>query len=319
MTMEGPVDFERWKLFMLVEELGSLSKAAAVLNRPQPVVSRHINALETQCGCKLFYRTGRGVALTEVGEAILPRVRAMIDESEKIMFDIKGQAGVPVGRVSVGLLPSVRIAAEFARQVKEKFPAIDLHLTEASGGQLAEQVATGRIDLAFVLREPGAVGPTEEALLRLPLCLAGPAGDPLTSQTEIEFKAIANLPLIMAKPPNALRMLVENLGRKLEVPLSFSTQVDPLTMQRALVESGMGYTVTSRMAVREEVAAGTLTAATLTDPSIELVLVMVRSNQRPATLAIRKVARLLSDLVRRLPEQHKTDPSPAYVPIAQPD
>jgi DNA-binding transcriptional LysR family regulator len=313
------VDFERWKLFLLVEELGSLSKAAAVLNRPQPVVSRHINALETQCGCSLFYRTGRGVALTEVGEAILPRVRAMIMESEKIMLDIKGQAGVPVGRVSVGLLPSVRIAAELARLVKEQFPAVDLHLTEASGGHLAEQVATGRIDLAFVLREPGTVGATEEALLRLPLCLAGPAGDPLTSQSSVRFRQVADLPLIMAKPPNALRMLVENLGRKNDVPLTFSTQVDPLSMQRALVASGMGYTITSRMAVREEVASGAITAATLTEPSIEMVLVMVRSNQRPATLAIRKVARLLSDLVRRLPEQHKSDAAPAYVSIAQPD
>ncbi|MGE4432165.1 MAG: LysR family transcriptional regulator [Sphingobium sp.] len=309
------MDFERWKLFLLVNEMGSLSKAAVVLNRPQPIISRHINALETQCGCNLFYRTGRGVALTEVGEAMLPRVQAMISEAEQIMLDIRGQAGVPVGRVSVGMLPSLRISAEFVAQARELYPEVELHLTEASGGQLAEQVATGRIDLAFVLREPGTVTSTEEALVRLPMCLAGPAGDPVSGRDHAPFAALAGLPLIMAKPPNALRMLVEVTARKLEVPLTFSTQVDPLTTQKALVCAGMGWTVTSRMAVREEVMAGRMTAASIVDPNMDLLLVLVRSNQRPATLAIRKIARLLCDIARKLPEVHRADPVPAYLPI----
>lgn len=310
------MDFERWKLFLLVSEMGSLSKAAVMLNRPQPVISRHINALEGQCGCSLFYRTGRGVALTEVGQSILPRVQAMIAESEQIMLDIKGQAGVPVGRVSVGLLPSVRIASDFVRMAAAQFPGIELHLTEAAGGQLAEQVATGRIDLALVLRESGTVTSTEEALLRLPMCLAGPAGDPLASAETVPLKAVEGLPLIMAKPPNALRMLVEHTARKADVSLTFGTQVDPLTMQKALIANGLGWIITSRMAVRDEVERGELAAADIVEPRMELLLVLVRSNQRPATLAIRKIARLLSDLVRQLPEKHAADHRPAYLPVA---
>ena len=311
------MDFEHWKLFVLVSEVGSLSKAAVILNRrPQPVISRHITALEAQCGCSLFYRTGRGVALTEAGQSILPRVRAMIAESEQILLDVRGQAGVPVGRVSVGLLPSVRIATDLVKTVSEQFPEIDLHLTEATGGQLAEQVATGRIDLALVLREPGAVAATEEALLRLPMCLAGPPNDPLAGAGKAPLRAIANLPLIMARPPNPVRMLVEHAARKADIPLTFSTQVDPLATQKLLVAAGMGWTVTTRMSVRAEVASGELTAAEIEDPTIEMLLVLVRSNQRPATLAIRKVAQLLSDMIRRLPDTHRADPSPAYIPVS---
>lgn len=307
------MDFERWKLFLLVSEMGSLSKAAAVMNRPQPVISRNINCLEEQCGCSLFYRTGRGVALTEVGQNILPRIRALLAEAEQFMLDVRGQAGVPVGSVSVGLLPSLRIAPQIAMAVSEQMPGVDLHLTEASGGQLAEFVATGRVDLGFVLREPGTVGPTEEALLRLPLCLAGPADDPLTNRQSVTLDDIADLPLIMAKPPNALRMFLETAARRRDVRLKFSTQVDPLPMQRALVASGMGYTVTSRMAVREEIEEGELSAANIVDPQMELLLVLVRSSQRPATLAIRRVAALMADTVRKLPAQHRADATPAYL------
>lgn len=312
------LDLERWKLFLLVSEMGSLSKAATVLNRPQPVISRHINALETECGCNLFYRTGRGVVLSEVGQAIQPRVQAMIAEFDQIMRDIKGQAGVPMGRVSVGLLPSVRIATDLVRAALEQFPGIDLHLTEASGGQLAEQVAVGRIDLALVLREQGTVLPTEEALLTLPMCVVGPANDPVTSRRSVPLAELSTLPLIMAKPPNAVRMLVEQIARKAEVQLRFATQVDPPATQRQLVAAGFGYSITTRMSVRDEVANGVLSAATISDPPMDMVLVLVRSNQRPATLAIRKIARLLSDLIRQLPEKYAGDDVPAYLSFETP-
>jgi DNA-binding transcriptional LysR family regulator len=64
----------RWLVFVRVAALGSLSKAAAVLDVPQSIVSRNVALLERECGERLFRRTGRGVVLTELGEQLLPRV-----------------------------------------------------------------------------------------------------------------------------------------------------------------------------------------------------------------------------------------------------
>src|SRR5207253_8933108 len=54
----------RWTLFVRVVAAGSLSKAAVLLDMPQSMVSRNIALLESQCGERLFHRTGRGVVLT---------------------------------------------------------------------------------------------------------------------------------------------------------------------------------------------------------------------------------------------------------------
>jgi hypothetical protein len=69
------------------------------------------------------------------------------------------------------------------------------------------------------------------------------------------------------------------------------------------------------MSVREDVMAGLLSAAEITEPKMDMTLVLVRSNQRPATLAIRKIARLLSDLIRQLPVLHASDQMASYLPI----
>ena len=57
---------------MAIGELGSLTRAALFLDSNQSLLSRQLNALERECGARLFNRTGRGVELSEVGAAPVP-------------------------------------------------------------------------------------------------------------------------------------------------------------------------------------------------------------------------------------------------------
>jgi LysR family transcriptional regulator, nitrogen assimilation regulatory protein len=266
-------------------------------DRPQSVLSRQMTALEEACGCELFHRTGRGVVPTEIGAAILPRIRALIAEAEDIMLTIRSRAGVPAGRVAIGLLPSIDIAAELVSAVEEKFPEVQLHLTQGSTGQLAEAVSTGRVDLAMLLRDPGGVGPTEETLRTMPIHLVGPKGDPLTAGETVPAKALDGLKLIMARAPNAFRLHIEQIARKLGATPHFATEVDTLVMQKSLVAAGHGWTVTTELGARDTLA-GLLQSARIVDPPIELPLVLVTTTQRPTTLAMRRVSELLRKLVR---------------------
>src|SRR6185503_14952245 len=96
----------KWTLFLKVAELGSLTHAAAVLDVPQSAISRQIGALERECGSRLFRRTGRGVVLTDFGQQIFPRVKAIVAQADQLSDDIHTSGGQPLGDVRVGLLPS---------------------------------------------------------------------------------------------------------------------------------------------------------------------------------------------------------------------
>ena len=101
------MDLDRLKIFVQVAELGSLSKAASVTGVPQSAISRKITALEQDCSGRLFHRTGRGVTLTEFGQRVLPRIKALIDDAQQLSDDLKSSAGVPAGTVRIGFLPSL--------------------------------------------------------------------------------------------------------------------------------------------------------------------------------------------------------------------
>ncbi len=87
--LELASDLTVWRSFLAIAELGSLTRAALFLDSNQSLLSRQINALERQCGCRLFTRTGRGVELSETGARILEPVRALLHGAQQLEADIR--------------------------------------------------------------------------------------------------------------------------------------------------------------------------------------------------------------------------------------
>src|SRR5688500_17208776 len=96
----------KWRVFVRVAELGSITRAAVALDTHQSAISLHIGALEQECGGRLFHRTGRGVTLTELGQRVLPRIQTLLAEAERFSEDILTKGRIPQGEVKVGVVSS---------------------------------------------------------------------------------------------------------------------------------------------------------------------------------------------------------------------
>src|SRR6185295_5803920 len=90
-------DLQKWRSFVAVGELGSLTRAALFLDTSQSFLSRQVNALERECGARLFNRTGRGVELSDVGERLLPQVKELLERARSLEQDIRADLREPVG------------------------------------------------------------------------------------------------------------------------------------------------------------------------------------------------------------------------------
>lgn len=74
------VDLNRLKIFKEVVLAGSFSKAAAKLHQPKSRVSRQMQALETELGVQLVYRTTRQFQLTPAGLELFQRTQPLLAE-----------------------------------------------------------------------------------------------------------------------------------------------------------------------------------------------------------------------------------------------
>ena len=61
-------NYDYYRIFYYVAQYQSFTKAAEMLRNNQPNITRYINNLESELGCKLFIRSNRGVKLTPEGE-----------------------------------------------------------------------------------------------------------------------------------------------------------------------------------------------------------------------------------------------------------
>jgi len=283
----------KWHLFAKVAELGSLSRASAALDMPQSVVSRHIAQLEEESGSRLFRRTGRGVVLTELGERIYPRIKAMMLEGEQLADDIRSSRGVPMGEVRLGLLPSTvaLLAGPLFAQAKKQFPEVQLHITEGSSAQLEEWLKEGRLDVSLLLREENTARPDEPVLTKLPLLLIVPLGHPLALRKTIPFNEVLQLPLVLPSNPHPMRSRLETLARQQDAALNISAEADSIHLQHEIAAHGGGFAITAGQLSEPE--RERLATLHIVDPVLSRSVVLGTTLHRPSTQALREVSKLI--------------------------
>ena len=288
--------------FVHVADQGSLARAAAATDVAESLISRHVAALEAAWGDRLFERTGRGMALSEFGRRMLPEVRAALDQLTRLDAIARESAGVPTGTVHVGILPSLapQLLPLLFAELRSGAPGVTLHAAEGFSGDLDEQLASGRLDVAVINRYGSTVERGEEALGTADTYLIGKAGSPLLTHGSIAFKALAGVPLVLPAVPNGLRVMLDQMARRHRVRLDVAMEVDGASSMKDVALSGHAYTLLPLMAVRQELARHALEAVPVVKPGIRRTIVLAATTQRPLSRAARHVIGLIRELAPKL-------------------
>lgn len=138
--------------FVFVAETKSFSIAATRCCVTQSAVSQHIRALEDELGCKLLIRTSHEINLTESGEALLPRAKDIIKQTEDCKEQINALNNCMIGELRIGIgsfiAPYVRMAALI---FMERYPNVRINADFTKAHILNKTLRAHMIDLAFTM------------------------------------------------------------------------------------------------------------------------------------------------------------------------
>lgn len=146
------IDFESYRLFCVVAECESFSKAAEKLYVSQPAVTQAIRKLEENLKGKLFFRTTKGVKLTDEGKRLYRYIKTSVDimnnaENKFSQYinleegDIRIKTGSALG--SAGIYDAI---IEFSK----KYPKIKVHISVGYIQESIDELSKGKIDLIAV-------------------------------------------------------------------------------------------------------------------------------------------------------------------------
>ncbi|WP_190014272.1 LysR family transcriptional regulator [Streptomyces lucensis] len=140
--------------FVAVAEDQHFTRAAERLMVSQSGLSASIRALERELRAPLFVRTTRRVTLTEAGRALLVEAERILAQVRSAHEAVAAVQGVLRGTLSLGTeqcIAGVHVARLLAA-FRRRHPEVEIRLRQTGSGALAEEVAAGRLDLAFAYR-----------------------------------------------------------------------------------------------------------------------------------------------------------------------
>lgn len=225
-------------------------RAAEDLSITQPSLSAAVKKVEEVLGERLFERTSRHVSLTPAGQGAVQRIRSALEEIREI-GRTSGKT-LLTGRFRLGLVPTIApyYAPTFLARLRERYPKLELVLTEALTEGLLQMLRQRALDAAVVCLPTGERGLTETPLFREPFELAVPSSHPLAAVAEVDFGQIAPREMLLMDRGHCLReQTLEACGTTPEAALS-PLQAASVETLRHLVAAGNGCAMVPRMTTR---------------------------------------------------------------------
>lgn len=219
------LNWDGLRFFIAAAEGGSLTAAAKVLGSNQPTVGRHINALESELGMKLFQRSVKGLTLTEEGGQLLEHCREIESQIVKIERTIRGEKVIS-GTVRVALPEGLclEVLTPHLPQFYLDYPNIRLIMNVSSN---TADLTRGEADIAIRLFRPSEsnlvvrhLGEMGMGLYASPTYI-GSFGTPASVDDLAHHRVITYGDRLSALPEN--RWLIEHSSPALQVLCSDST------------------------------------------------------------------------------------------------
>lgn len=288
------MDLKKLEYLLHVAEYGSFTKAAAVIGIAQPALGRQVQKLETECGVRLLYRHGRGVALTPEGETLLERVRPLVHQLQHAAVDLRDEAATASGLITLGLTPTAGglFGLSLVKTLRGRFPKLHVNVVEAYSGFVHEWLLNGRLDLAILHDARRSQQILVEPLASARLSLISP-GDarPLVqpASAPVSFKQLAGIPLVLPTRNHGLRRALEYAASRAGVHLDVQFEIDTISLALEVVRDGLAHTVLAYPTVEERQQRGELISRRIKTPDVEIRLMMGRAANRPHSRSIQFV------------------------------
>lgn len=146
------INFEYYKIFYLVAKSKSFTKAADKLFVSQPAVTQNIKKLEDELGRKLFYRTSKGIELTEEGKNLFNYLENSIEILNNAEEKFRQYANMETGTIKIrtGSTNAKTVLYEPLKEFMKKYPKMNVELSQGSHKESVKMLNNGEIDMVIL-------------------------------------------------------------------------------------------------------------------------------------------------------------------------
>lgn len=279
------LDLYKLTIFAHVAEAGSFSAAAESLYMSQSAISQHIKELEAGLGQSLFERGRRGVSLTLQGQILRDYAEKILTLAAQAEAALTNVGALKEGKLSFGATPGVGVylAPDWVQSFRGVYPQLSVILHTGVSQGIAEELITGRLEMAFLEGEPGPAGAQLESLVLAEVEQRAVVGfrHPFWGRESLNLAELAGQSFIMRQAGSQSRQWLEAQLGAAGLSYNIGAEFDHLEAMKRAVQVGTCLAILPPYVTAGEVTQNLLQSIPLEDGPLRRALRLVWRSGRP--------------------------------------
>jgi DNA-binding transcriptional LysR family regulator len=252
-----------------VASQGNVSRAAESLALSQSAASTSLSELERQSSCQLFDRAGKRLNLNSLGQQLLPQAIALLEQAREIEALFNGKTGT--GSLAVGATLTVGnyLATLLIGSFMQRYPQCQVSLHVQNTANTVQQIAHYELDLGMIEGDCQHPDIEVQPWVDDELVVFCAPEHPLARRGEASMAELCHEAWILREKGSGTRLTFDQAMRHRPAPLNIRLELEHTEAIKRAVESGLGISCISRLALRDAFRRGSLVA--VETPELDLI------------------------------------------------
>lgn len=262
----------------------------------QPNITRSIQNLERELGCRLFVRSKRSVDLTPEGEILFQHAQIAFEQFQAAESRLAMEKDLSAGTISIGASEMAlhSILLPVLKQFHQRYPGIRIRIYNSATTQAVEALQKRLVDLSIVTTPVAVTKPLQMTAIHtfreVPICSS--AFPELIGQS-LPFHVLTEYPLVCLERTTKTYAFYSDLfmqhGLVLEPEIEAATadQIIPL------VKSDLGIGFVPEAFLQEETERKNIFVLQLQEQIPQRHVCLLKRTDTPLSIAAREMERML--------------------------
>ncbi len=241
------------KVFSVIAEKQSITKAAELLNMTQPGASIQMKKLQDQFDIPLTEVIGRKLYITDFGWELYRIALRVLAEVDTIEYYSQNFKGILSGKLRISVVSTGKyVMPYYLKDFLQLNPKIDLELDVTNKQKVISSLEQNEVDFSLISVLPKQLSVNEEILMPNKLFLFGPADYPTREIGKLDASVFKKLPLIFREEGSGTRFTMQEYFHKSHIRPKVGLSLSSTEAVKQAVIAGLGVSVLSILSLKNE-------------------------------------------------------------------
>ena len=244
---------QQLKVFMIVVENESITKASEELHMTQPAVSIQIKNLQAQFDIALTEIVGRKLYVTDFGRELYRIADRILKEIASINYHTQSFKGILSGRLKLSVVSTGKyVMPYYLKEFLKANPAIDLLMDVTNKTKVIKSLENNEVDFSLVSVLPERLDIEQEILVPNKLFLTCAADTEIKILKQSSKALFDSIPLIYREEGSGTRVTMQRYFQKANIVPHVKLELTSSEAVKQAVMADLGFSIQSILSIKNE-------------------------------------------------------------------